>query len=61
MEETITVGELITYLSEYGLDKKVVLSAVGFNSNASYDIPLDSGHFTVDEYKGIVRINFYNM
>jgi hypothetical protein len=61
MMETITVSELITYLSEYGLDKKVVLSAVGFNSNTSYDIPLDLGQFTVDEYQGVVRINFSNM
>jgi hypothetical protein len=59
--ETIIVSELIAYLSEYGLDKKVVLSAVGFNSNASYDIPLDLGQFTVDEYQGVVRINFSNM
>jgi hypothetical protein len=60
MEDTLTAGELIAYLSKYDLDKKVIVSSVGFTVESSYDFPLYLEHTTVDEYKGIVRINFSN-
>ena len=60
MEKTITVRELITQLLKQDIDKKVIVSSVGFNSSGSYDYPLDLENLTVDEYKGVVRINFSN-
>ena len=60
MEETITVRELIVQLLRQDVDKKVVVSSVGFNSSDSYDYTLDLEDLTVDEYKGVVRINFSN-
>lgn len=58
MEETITVGELIKQLSKYSEDKEVIASSVGFNARDSYDFTLDFGDLTVDEYNGVIRINF---
>ena len=60
MEETITVRELIVQLLRQDVDKKVIVSSVGFNSSDSYDYSLDLEDLTVDEYKGVVRINFSN-
>ena len=60
MEETITVRELIVQLLKQDIDKKVIVSSVGFNSSNSYDYSLDLEDLTVDEYKGVVRINFSN-
>ena len=60
MEETITVRELIVQLLRQDVDKKVIVSSVGFNSSNSYDYTLDLEDLTVDEYKGVVRINFSN-
>ena len=60
MEETITVRELITQLLEKNMNKKVVVSSVGFNADCSYDYPLSLGNITVDEFDGVVRINFPN-
>lgn len=60
MEETITVRELIVQLLRQDVDKKVIVSSVGFNSSNSYDYSLDLEDLTVDEYKGVVRINFSN-
>ena len=60
MEETITVRELIVQLLRQDVDKKVIVSSVGFNSSDSYDYTLDLEDLTVDEYKGVVRINFSN-
>jgi len=58
MEETLTVGELIEQLSKFNKDKKVVVSATGFNSSMDWDAPLVFEDRTVDEFKGVVRINF---
>ena len=60
MEETITVKELITQLLEKDMNKKVIASSVGFNVDCSYDYPLSLGNITVDEFEGVVRINFPN-
>ena len=60
MEETITVRELIVQLLRQDVDKKVIVSSVCFNSSNSYDYTLDLEDLTVDEYKGVVRINFSN-
>ena len=60
MENTITVRELIVQLLKQDIDKKVIVSSVGFNSSNSYDYTLDLEDLTVDEYKGVVRINFSN-
>ena len=60
MEETITVRELIVQLLRQDVDKKVIVSSVGFNSSNSYDYSLDLEDLTVDEYKGVIRINFSN-
>ena len=60
MENTITVRDLIGQLLKQDIDKKVIVSSVGFNSSNSYDYPLDLEDLTVDEYKGVVRINFSN-
>lgn len=60
MEETITVRELIIQLLRQDVDKKVIVSSVGFNSSNSYDYSLDLEDLTVDEYKGVIRINFSN-
>jgi len=60
MEETITVKELITQLLEKDMNKKVIASSVGFNADYSYDYPLSLGNITVDEFEGVVRINFPN-
>ena len=60
MEETITIRELIVQLLRQDVDKKVIVSSVGFNSSNSYDYTLDLEDLTVDEYKGVVRINFSN-
>ena len=60
MEETITVRELIVQLLRQDVGKKVIVSSVGFNSSNSYDYSLDLEDLTVDEYKGVVRINFSN-
>jgi hypothetical protein len=60
MENTITVRDLIGQLLKQDIDKKVIVSSVGFNSSNSYDYSLDLEDLTVDEYKGVVRINFSN-
>ena len=60
MENTITVRELIIQLLRQDVDKKVIVSSVGFNSSNSYDYSLDLEDLTVDEYKGVIRINFSN-
>ena len=60
MENTITVRDLIGQLLKQDIDKKVIVSSVGFNSSDSYDYTLDLEDLTVDEYKGVVRINFSN-
>ena len=60
MENTITVRDLIGQLLKQDIDKKVIVSSVGFNSSNSYDYTLDLEDLTVDEYKGVVRINFSN-
>jgi len=58
MEEKTTVKQLIEQLSKHDGTKEVQISAVGFNSNDSWDAPLQFGDDTVDEYNGVVRINF---
>lgn len=56
--ETLTVKELISQLQKFDEDKPVNISGVGFNSTDSWDAPLELGDLTVDEFKGVVRINF---
>ncbi len=60
MENTITVRELIEQLLKQDVDSKVVVSSVGFNSSDSYDYSLDLENLVVDNYNGVVRINFLN-
>lgn len=54
----LTVKELIEQLKKFDEDKEVQVSAVGFSVKDSWDAPLTLGDLTVDEFKGIVRINF---
>lgn len=54
----LTVKELIEQLKKFDENKKVIISAVGFTSKDSWDAPLDLEELTVDEYNGIIRINF---
>ncbi len=57
-ESTITVKELIEQLCKYDGNKPVNISAVGMNSTDSWNAPLQFAELTVDEFNGIVRINF---
>lgn len=59
--ETITVGELISQLSQYEPDKGVYLYYVGFSSRDSYKLTLDSDKSTVSMHDGEVHINFSNI
>ncbi len=56
--KTITVKELISQLQKRDENKPVNISMVGITANDSWDAPLPFGDITVDEHKGIVRINF---
>lgn len=59
LNDTITVGQLIEHLQRFDRDKKVLISGVGLVANDSWYAPIyDLEDATVDEYKGIVRINF---
>ena len=54
----MTVKKLIEQLKKFDENKEVQISAVGFSSRDSWDAPLNLEELTVDEFKGIVRINF---
>ena len=56
--KNLTVKELIEQLEKFDENKEVQISAVGFSSKDSWDAPLTLEDLTVDEFKGIVRINF---
>ena len=56
--DTLTVEQLIKQLQKFDKNKPVNISAVGVNSSDSWDAPLQLEEFTVDEFKGVVRINF---
>lgn len=58
IEKTITVKQLMEQLSKFDGEKPVNISAVGVNDTDSWDAPLQLEELTVDEFKGIVRINF---
>ncbi len=58
MEERLTVKELIEQLRKFDENKEVQVGAVGFTPEDSWDAPLTLEELTVDEFKGIVRINF---
>ena len=57
-QESLTVKELIEQLQRFDENKEVQVGAVGFSPKDSWDAPLTFGDLTVDELKGIVRINF---
>jgi hypothetical protein len=47
------------HLARFDKDKPVLISGVGLCANDSWYAPIyDLGDVTVDEYKGIVRVNF---
>lgn len=54
----LTVKGLIEQLKKFDENKEVQIGAVGFSSKDSWDAPLDLEELTVDEFKGVVRINF---
>ena len=54
----LTVKESTEQLKKFDENKEVQISAVGFSSKDSWDVPLQFEDDTVDEFKGIVRINF---
>lgn len=56
--KNLKVKELIEQLSKFDGNKEVQISAVGFNSNDSWDAPLQFSNETVNEHNDIVRINF---
>lgn len=56
MEDILTVGELIDQLREFDLEDEVILYAVGFTSQDSYEIELDTK--SIDKFEGKVRISF---
>jgi hypothetical protein len=56
--EKLTVKELIEQLKKFDENKEVQIGAVGFSVSDSWDAPLTLGEFTVDEFKGVVRVNF---
>lgn len=57
-QKTITVAELINQLTKFDGNKPVNISAVGITAQDSWDAPLQFEELTVDEFKGVVRINF---
>jgi len=56
--EALTVKELIEQLENFDKDKEVQVSAVGISGKDSWNTPLNLEELTVDEFKGVVRINF---
>ena len=56
MKDTLTVGELIDQLRQFNLEDEVILYAVGFTSQDSYEIELDTK--SIDKFEGKVRISF---
>jgi hypothetical protein len=58
MEKKVTVKDLIEQLSKFDENKEVQISAVGLSSSDSWSAPLQLEDDTVDEFNGIVRINF---
>jgi len=58
MNDTLTVGELISYLNKFDATMPVNISGVGVSARDSWNAPLDLEELTVDQFDGIVRINF---
>lgn len=56
--KSLTVKELIEQLKKFDENKEVYVGAVGFSSKDSWDSPLDLAELTVDEFNGVVRVNF---
>ena len=54
----LTVKELIEQLKNFDGNKEVNISFVGLSSEDSWDVPLTLEELTIDEFKGVVRINF---